>query len=115
MRKFTLAALAAATLCAGTGAALAQNVLPGTPPSGKGNYAGGYRGEAERRAGVPSFYGSPYGAPAFGGPAIVDDEPEYTGTIVERPAYLPGTPPSGKGNYAGGYRGEMERRLGVEE
>lgn len=107
MKTTLCAALAAATLLAGTTAGFAQNVLPGTPPSGKGNYASGYRGEIERRSGdLPFVFGAP--------PAIVDedDEPVVTGTIIDRPDYLPGTPPSGKGNYAGGYRGEAYRRLG---
>lgn len=99
MRKLTLAAIAAATLCAGTGAALAG-----------GTSAGGPYGEALRRDGVPSFYN----APVYGAPVIVDDEPEYTGTIVDRPGYLTGTPPNGVGgSSAGGPRGEWERRNGI--
>lgn len=112
MKTLALVALAT-TLTAG--AALAQS----------SSHAGGPLGEWSRRNGVDPW-GTTYGPPGvviggpgviLGGPGVGAYDPEETGTVYVEPprmrtapGMIPGTPPSGKGNYSGGPRGEMERR-----
>jgi hypothetical protein len=109
MKTLALAAIAV-TLTAG--AALAQ--------SGSGSAAGGPLGDVSRRNGVDPW-GTTYGPPGvLVGPGVVVDEPMATGTVIvpnERtaPGMIPGTPAAGKGNYAGGPRGEMLRRQGIDD
>lgn len=104
-------ALAALALTLTAGAALAQ--------SGSGSAAGGPLGDISRRNGVDPW-GTTYPQPGvIVGPGIVvEDEPMATGTVIVpqgrmAPGMIPGTPAQGKGNYAGGPRGEMLRRQGV--
>lgn len=92
--------IAAFSLTLIAGAASAQAL-----PDGKGNSAGGYKGDMERRLGV-----DPRGAVGQPDPAL---NPVLTGALSGS-AYATGTLPSGKGNEAGGYRGELARRTGTD-
>lgn len=99
-------------------AALAVTLTAGAAAAQSGSAAGGPLGDYSRRNGIDPW-GTTYPPPGvFVAPGIAVDEPEETGTLFapqrpQAPGMVPGTPAAGKGNAAGGPRGEMMRREGV--
>lgn len=91
--------------------AAALVVTAGTAFAQTGTAAGGPLGDIGRKTGTDPM-GTTLPAPG----AVIVDGPVATGTVVvEQPGMIPGTPPDGKGNYAGGYNGEAGRRMGTPQ
>lgn len=124
MKRLIIAALATTVL---GGAASAQGL-----PDGKGNSAGGYNGDMERRLGTDSRGPTgPAGSRLRADPRLADGKgnqaggyrgyvdrrlgTDRTGTVRPAGGMMRADPrlADGKGNQAGGYRGYQERRSGV--